>query len=107
MNKQCRWLRKKRHESDEAEIEYLNAWEAYVKQQRLTKRKIMDAKMKCERSAIQSLREKGLEGGREWYRFMRGEQMSDGEKLESLKVNGVCVTDKERMKDAIKEFWEE
>ena len=81
MNKQCRWLRKRRHESDEAEIEYLNAWEAYVKQQRLTKRKIMDAKMKCERSAIQSLREKGLEGGREWYRFMRGEQMSDGEKV--------------------------
>ncbi|MPC47098.1 hypothetical protein E2C01_040833 [Portunus trituberculatus] len=32
ISRQCRWLRKKRHESNEAENEYLNAWAAYVKQ---------------------------------------------------------------------------
>ena len=107
LNKVCRSLRKRRHESDENEAEYQNAWEAYVRQQRQTKRKIRDAKVKCERGVIQSLREKGVEGGREWYRFLRGEQMSDREDVESLKVNGVCVTDKQEMKVAIKEFWED
>ena len=38
--------------SDEAENEYQNAWEAYVNQQRLTKKKIMSAKGKSERSVI-------------------------------------------------------
>ena len=52
-------------------------------------------------------REKGLEGGREWYRFMRGEQMAERENVESLKVNGECITEKEKMKEAVKEFWEE
>ena len=66
-----------------------------MKQQRLTKRKIRDAKVQCERNAIQALREKGMEGGRDWYRFMRGEGMSDCENVESLKVNGECITDPE------------
>ncbi|MPC33931.1 hypothetical protein E2C01_027300 [Portunus trituberculatus] len=30
MSRQCRWLRKKRHESDEAENEFLNARAAYA-----------------------------------------------------------------------------
>ena len=107
LNKVCRQLRKRRHESEEAENEYLNAWTAYVSQQRMTKRKIMKAKVASERSVIQSLREKGMEGGREWYRFLRGEGMPDSENVESLKVNGAVVTDKEEMRRAIKEFWEE
>ena len=36
-----------------------------VKLQRLTRRMIMKAKVKCERSVIESLREKGMEGGSE------------------------------------------
>ena len=107
LNRQCRWLKKKRHESVEAEDEYQNAWAAYVRQQRLTKRKIMNAKVKCERDVIEALREKGQEGGREWYRFMRGEGMLDRENIESLKVNGECITDRERMKVSIREFWED
>ena len=67
----------------------------------------MNAKGKCERSMIQSLREKWLEGGREWYRFLRGEKMPDSENVESLKVNGELVTDKEKICECIKEFWEE
>ena len=58
LNKECRMLRKRRHESDVAEAEYQNAWEVYVRQQRLVKRKIREAKVKCERNAMQSLREK-------------------------------------------------
>ena len=60
LNKRCRWLKKKRNESEEAEEEYRNAWVEYVKQQRLTKKKIKEAKGKCERNTIQSLREKCL-----------------------------------------------
>ena len=59
-------VKKKRHESNEEEIEYQNAWGMYVKQQRLTSRMIMKAKVKCERSVIESLREKGMEGDHEW-----------------------------------------
>ena len=50
LNRQCRWLKKKRYESEEAEGEYQNAWTAYVKQQRLTERKIRHVKVKCERN---------------------------------------------------------
>ena len=35
-----------------------------------------------------------MEGGHDWYRFMRGEGMSDSEHVESLKVNGACISDK-------------
>ena len=33
--------------------------------------------------------------------------MPDSKNIESLKVNGAVVTDKEEMRKAIKEFWEE
>ena len=63
--------------------------------------------MQCERNAIQTLRKKGLEGGRDWYRFMRGESMSDCQNVKSLKVNGECITDKNEIRESIKEFWED
>lgn len=63
-----------------------------MKQQRLKKRNIITSKMKRERCVIQFLRENGVEGGRKWYKFMRGERMSDGESVESLKVNDEFVT---------------
>ena len=107
LNRVCRQMRKRRHESEEAEGEYQNAWTAYVSQQRVVKRKIMNAKVRCERNVIQSLREKGVEGGREWYRFLRGERMPDSENVESLKVNGALVTEKEDIRRVVKEFWEE
>ena len=37
-----------------------------------------------------------MEGGRDWYRFMREESMSDCENVESWKVNGECITDKNK-----------
>ncbi len=40
---------------------------------------------------ILAWREKGLEGGREWYRFLRGEEMTESVNVESLRVKrGVC-----------------
>ena len=33
--------------------------------------------------------------------------MSDSENVESLKVNGSVVTDKEEMRKAVKDYWEE
>ena len=73
----------------------------------MVKRKIMNAKVRYERNVIQSLREKGVEGGREWHRFVRGEWMLDSENAESLRGNGALVTDKEDMRRVVKEFWEE
>ena len=107
LNRECRRLKKRRHESEEAEVEYQSAWAAYVRQQRLTKRKIRDAKVKCEKSTIQSLKEKGLQGGREWYRFMRGENITESEGVKDLKVNDRYVSDEEEMKEAVKMFWED
>ena len=67
----------------------------------------MNAKVRYERNVIQSLREKGVEGGREWHRFLRGEGMPDSENVESLRVNGALVTDVEDMRRVVNEFWEE
>ena len=44
---------------------------------------------------VYGLREKGMEGGCEWYKFLRGENMSSSAGVESLKVNGEVVTEKE------------
>ena len=107
LNRECRWLRKKRRESEEAEVRYQNVWETYVRQQRLTKRKIREAKVKCERSTIQSLKEKGLEGGREWYIFLRGERMNETKDVKGLRVNGEWVTDEKEIKESVKKFWED
>ena len=90
MNRVCRQLRKRK--SKEAETEYQNAWTAYMRQEQVVKRKIMHATVKFERNVIQSLRKKGVEGGREWFTFLRGEGMSDSENVESLGVNLALVT---------------
>ena len=48
---------------------------------------------------IESLREKGIEGGCEWYKFMRGENMSGNVGVESLKVNVEVIRGKEGIGD--------
>ena len=52
----------------------------------------MHATVRFERNVIQSLRKKGVEGGREWFTSLRGEGMSDSENVESLGVNLALVT---------------
>ncbi|MPC63715.1 hypothetical protein E2C01_057817 [Portunus trituberculatus] len=75
----CKQLKKRRHENEEAESDYQNAWTAYVRQQRVTKRK----------------------------NSKRGEGMPNFENVESLKMNGSVVAGKEEMGKVIKECWEE
>ena len=45
-----------------------------------------------------------MEGGHEWYRFMRGKRISDSENVKSLKMNGECITYNNEIKESIKEF---
>lgn len=47
----------------------------------------MDAKLNCKKKIIQPLRDKGSKGGRVGYKHLRGEEISDNEKVEDLKVN--------------------
>lgn len=56
------------------------------------------------KSAIQSLKEKGMEGGCEWYRFLGGEEMQDHENVESLTVNGEYMTDEDKIRESIENF---
>ncbi|MPC31567.1 hypothetical protein E2C01_024861 [Portunus trituberculatus] len=48
-----------------------------------------------------------MEGGREWYKFMRGENISEKIGVKSLKVNGEVITEKNEIREAIGQFWEE
>ncbi|MPD06667.1 hypothetical protein E2C01_102491 [Portunus trituberculatus] len=48
-----------------------------------------------------------MEGGREWYKFMKGENMSENFDVWSLKVNGEVITEKNKIREAIRQFWEE
>lgn len=100
-------LGKKRHKSKKIERENQNAWVTYVKQQRVTRRKCIGAKVKCKRNAVQFLKEKGMEGGRELYRFLRREEMPDHENVEHVRVNGEYVTDEERIRESIGIFSED
>lgn len=64
----------------------------YCVKQGMTRCKIMDAKIKCDRNATPSLREKGMEGGHQRYCSLRGDEMPNDENVECLKVNGEYVT---------------
>ncbi|MPD01990.1 hypothetical protein E2C01_097544 [Portunus trituberculatus] len=70
----------------------------------MTKRMIVKAKVKYERNVIESLRKKGMESGCEWYKFLRGENISDSVGVESLKVNSEVVAEKEGMREAFRQF---
>lgn len=78
--------------------------ENYVRQQRQTKRMVMNAIAECERSMIHTLREKGLEGGHEWYSFLRRNRMRNSENAECLKVNDEIIPDKMKLKESVKAF---
>ena len=72
LSRQCRKLRKRN--ADEANEEYLNVWEAYKLQKKKVKNMIKDARIKDENKKVKELREQGEKGGREWFRFLRGDQ---------------------------------
>ena len=73
--------------------------------QKKVKHLILNAKTEYERRKVEELREKGEEGGKEWYRYLRGDKnVNDG--VTELVVNGKKVSKKEDIAAAVKVFWE-
>ena len=58
-----------------------------------------------EKNVIEELREKGEEGQKEWYKFMRGDHREKVTEVKELKVNNGIVSGVEEIKNAISEHW--
>lgn len=71
----------------------------YVKQQQV-KKYLTDAKVKCERNAFQSLRERGV------IHIDSLEEVPDHENVEYLRVNEEHAKDEDKIRKFIKHFWE-
>ena len=99
-NGECRKARKYGRISDD---QYIESWNSYQKQQKVTKRKIREAVAKQKKPMVEDIRKKGEENSREWYKFLRGENFSEIETPKSIIVNGITITNEE---DITKEkFW--
>ena len=59
-----------------------------------------------EKDVIKELRDKGEEGQKEWYKFMRGEHQVKVTEVKELKVNDKMVSGMDEIKNAIREHWE-
>ena len=59
--------------------QYIESWNSYQKQQKVTKRKIRDAVAKQEKAMVEDIRKKGEENSRELYTFLRGEKGEEKE----------------------------
>jgi hypothetical protein len=46
-------------------------------------------------------------GGCEWYAFLRGDNRDSVLRVDGLNIEGVYVTERRRMAEAVKEFWED
>ena len=86
-------------------MEYDRVFEEYRSKQQEVKRLIKKAKRNEEREIVKELRQKGEEGGREWYKFLRGEEGRKVERVEELIVNGRRVREREEMIKAVEEYW--
>ena len=71
------------------------------------KRLVRKAKVSEERKLIRELRDKGEEGGKEWYKFLRGEEDRKTGNVEQLMVNGNIVREKEEMVKAVENLWKD
>ena len=79
-------------------------WQKHKEQKRKVKHMIMNAKIEYENEKVKEMREKGEEGSKDWYRYLRGDKCEDG-KVSELMVNGDRVNDRKDIANAIKEFW--
>ena len=62
-------------------------------------------KNEYEKRKVEELRKKGEEGGKQWYRYLRGDKnVKDG--VTELVVNGKKVNKKKEIAAAVKVFWE-
>ena len=108
LNKRCKVVRQAMLRGDSGEVdmeEYDRSWDEYKHQQKKVKILIRKEKMKDEKRQLDDLRNKGEEGGKDWYRFLQGKRKEEV-KVNELSVNGICVHGKEAMSLAVKEFWE-
>ena len=65
---------------------------------------IFRAKADDERRTMETIKQRGGEGGREWYNFMRGESVTQGE-ISEIIVGGELITDRVEIARAIEDFW--
>ena len=84
--------------------EYEEMCQKYKEQKRKVKRMIMNAKIEHENEKVKELRDKGEEGNKDWYRYLRGDKCEDG-RVSELMVNGDRVNDRKGIANAIEEFW--
>ena len=106
LNKVCRRLRALRIRGEEVSDEvYSNAWNEYQVKRKEVKSMIRKAVERHEKNVIEELREKGEEGQKEWYKFMRGDHRVKVTEVKELKVNDGIVSGVEEIKNAISEHW--
>ena len=88
---------------DEATV----AWKEYEQQKFIVKGMMSEARAKDEKRIVEDLQNKGEEGGRDWFRFLRGDACNRETEIDEVEVQGVNVKDTNEMKNAIVEFWED
>ena len=105
LNRECRNLRRRRENSEEECNEYERIWNKYRGKQKEVKNLIRKARVNEDREIIRKLRSTGENGGRDWYRFLRGEERKQSESVDELVVNGETIKEKEKMVKAVEDFW--
>ncbi|KAF2359978.1 hypothetical protein FHG87_009264 [Trinorchestia longiramus] len=68
---------------------------------------IYEARVKGERQKVENLRNKGPDGIKEWYNFIRGNNISNEVQIYVLVVDGCKVSDHRQMVKAVVDFWED
>jgi hypothetical protein len=106
-NRICRRMRTERNRGVEIRDEdYERAWDEYKSRRSEAVNLIQSAIIDDDKRLVDELRQKGEEGGNEWYRFLRGEN-SESRSVKELIVNDVSITDKEEMARVTESFWKE
>ena len=88
-------------------MRYEETWEEYGKKQKKVKYLIRKARINVEGEIVENLTAKSEEGGRDWYRFLRGEDDSEQVNMKELIVNDRIVKEENERAEVIKYFWEE
>ncbi|KAF2357798.1 hypothetical protein FHG87_011444 [Trinorchestia longiramus] len=68
---------------------------------------IYEAKVKDERQKVENLRNKGPDGIKEWYNFIKGINISNEAQIHELVVDGCKVSDQRQMGRVIVNFWDD
>ena len=77
----------------------------YTEKQKEAKRITRETRAKEEKKIVDSIRDKGEENGRDWYRFLKGDEYNENETPEFFIVNGEKVLGKSQMTNEIEKFW--